>query len=200
MPVGCLSLPQKCREGGMKYFSLNHHALSFALRILLGCVIAWWTLDLLNDTRKVWALISVIVVSDPDFNAIRQNAVSRMVNTLVGCLIGLFFIYFFGVGFWPMMAAVAVSVIISTSFKNYPSSWKMAPVTVIILSIPVMSGPETLKSAMSVAINRTGEVLYGSLIALLLGLIYYKIEERYLRKIAAIDKTTTLPVKEEMHE
>ena len=184
----------------MKYFSLNHNALSFALRVLLGCIIAWWTLDMINDTRKVWALISVIVVSDPDFNAIRQNAMSRMVNTLVGCFLGLVFIYFFGVGFWPMMAAVAVSVIISTSFKNYPSSWKMAPVTVIILSIPVTTGPETLKSAMSIALTRTGEVLYGSLIALLLGLIYYRLEMNFLKRNEPAKKNTSSLVKDDMHE
>jgi len=162
----------------MRYFSIKSTEISFALRILIGCIIVWFTLDFFHDSKKIWALISVIVVSDPNFNAVRDNAKSRLVNTLVGCMVGLTFIYFFGTGFLTTMAAVAVSVLISTSFKKYPTSWKLAPVTVIILMMPPTMGTETIRDAMPIALNRTGEVLYGSLIAFLLGLLYLAIEKK----------------------
>jgi len=81
-------------------------------------------------------------------------------------------------GFLPLMAGLAVSVLISTSFKNYPTSWKLAPVTVVILMVPPVMTNETLTDAMGIALNRTGEVLYGSLVAFLLGLLYVVLEKK----------------------
>jgi len=143
----------------------------------------WFSLDFFHDSKKIWALISVIVVSDPNFNAVRENAKSRLVNTLVGCMVGLLFVYLFGAGFASCMVAIAISVLISTSFKNYPSSWKLAPVTVVVIMMPPLSGNETLNDAMHIALNRTGEVLYGSLVAFLLGLLYLYIEKKEEQKV-----------------
>ena len=162
----------------MSFFSIRSKEISFAIRIVIGCIIVWWTLDYFHDAKKIWALISVIVVSDPNFNAVRDNAKSRLVNTLVGCMIGLVFIWFFGIGFASMMVAVTISVLVSTSFKNYPTSWKLAPATVVIVMIPPPMGNETIHDAMALALSRTGEVLYGSLIAFLLGLLYLVIERK----------------------
>lgn len=166
----------------MSYFSFDNKAISFAVRIVIGCLFVWWSLDYIHDAKKIWALISVIVVSDPNFSTVRDNAISRLVNTLMGCIMGLIFVYLFGTALWSMMIAVAVSVVLSTSFKNYPSSWKLAPITVIILMMPYSTETETWKDAMNIALTRTGEVLYGSLVAFLLGLLYLKLEERLDRK------------------
>lgn len=159
-----------------KHFSLTNSGISFAIRVVIGCLIVWWSLDWIHDAKKIWALISVIVVSDPDQDATRTNVISRLLNTVAGCIIGLILIYFFGTSFWVMIAGIAISVIISTSFKKYPSSWKLAPVTVVILMIPANAPTETIQQAMDVALTRTGEVLYGSFIAFLIGLVYQWIE------------------------
>ncbi|HMG15391.1 MAG TPA: FUSC family protein, partial [Saprospiraceae bacterium] len=120
----------------MKYFSINEKAFSYSLRIFLGAVIVWWSLYYLHDSKKVWALISVIVVSDPDFETVRITVFSRSINTISGCLVGLAFIFLFGINIWSLLAAIIISVIISTSFRNYPASWKLAPVTVVIVMTP----------------------------------------------------------------
>src|SRR5689334_983770 len=103
----------------MRFFSIKSKEISFALRIVIGCAIVWFTLDFFHDAKKIWALISVIVVSDPNFSTVRENAKSRLINTLVGCVVGLVFVYFFGTSFVSLICAVAVSVLISTSFRNY---------------------------------------------------------------------------------
>ena len=154
----------------------------YPFRILLGCTIVWWSLYYLHDSRKIWAVISVIVVTDPDIDTLRIGTVSRIVNTLVGCLTGLLFIYVAGVNFWSLMAAIMVSVLLSTSFKNYPSSWKLAPSTVAIIMVPSISEYITWQAAMEVALARTGEVLYGTLVAFLLGVALSTIRKKYFPK------------------
>ncbi len=161
----------------MKYFSFRIQSFSFALRIMLGCAIAWWSLYAINDKSKVWALISVIIVSDPDFVILRTNAISRLINTTVGCALGLICLYLIGVSVWALMTGIVISVIISTSFKKYPSSWKLAPVTVVIVIAPAIFQNALLKGAFTTALSRTGEVLYGSLVALGLGFVYMKLRQ-----------------------
>jgi uncharacterized membrane protein YccC len=159
----------------MKYFSFSVHSLIFALRIMLGCCIVWWSLHAVNDKSKIWALISVIIVSDPDFKILRTNAISRFVNTMTGCVLGLLCLYVIGVNVWSLMTGIILASIFSTSLKNYPSSWKLAPVTVVIIIAPAIFQNDIVKEAMTVALTRTAEVLYGSLVALGLGFIYMKL-------------------------
>jgi uncharacterized membrane protein YccC len=162
-----------------KYFSINNKSLVYAFRVLLGCTIVWWSLYYLHDDKKMWALISVIMISEPDFDIVRSGTISRMVNTVVGCALGLLFIYLAGPSFLSLIAAIGVSVIISTSFRRYPTSWKLAPVTVIIVMVPSLVDNMTLRDDTVIALTRTGEVLYGSLVAFLLAGAFHLIERRW---------------------
>ena len=167
----------------MKFFSFNKNSLLYVFRILVGIIIVWVTLNYFHDNKKVWALISVIIVSDPDFENVRNSALTRVINTLTGCVLGIFFIYFTGVNFISLMLAVTVAVIISTSFKNYPSSWKLAPATVAIIMVSAISESSPVKGAMEIALARTAEVLFGSAVAFVLGLLLFYLEKFLQRKI-----------------
>jgi uncharacterized membrane protein YccC len=160
-----------------KYFSFSIHSVSFALRIMLGCSIAWWSLHAVHDKSKVWALISVIIVSDPDFNIVRNNAIARFINTTTGCLLGLICLFLIGVNVWSLMTGIILAAIFSTSFKNYPANWKLAPTTVVIIIAPAIFENEKVDAALIFALTRTAEVLYGSLIALGLGFVYHKFKD-----------------------
>jgi uncharacterized membrane protein YccC len=166
----------------MAFFSFSNRTLVYPFRILLGCSIVWWSLYYMHDSRKIWAIISVIVVTDPDIDTLRVGTISRIVNTLVGCITGIAFIYIAGVNFWSLMGAVTVSVLLSTSFKNYPSSWKLAPSTVAIIMVPSISVNITWQDAMAVSLARTAEVLYGTLVAFLLGVALSFIRKKYFPK------------------
>jgi len=165
-----------------KTFSFNNNSLLYAFRIVLGCSIVWWTLIQIKDSKEIWAFISVIIVSDPDFENVRSSTISRVVNTVTGCALGLLFIYIAGVNFWSLIGALSVSVIFSTSFKNYPSSWKLAPATVAIVMIPAIAEHLPWKEAMQIALARTGEVLYGCLVAFLLAWVLKMVEHWRLSK------------------
>lgn len=160
----------------VKYFFFTYTPVSYVIRVLLGCVIVWWSLYYLHDNKKIWALISVIVVSDPDFGVVKTASISRTVNTITGCIFGLLFIFLTGVNFWSLMVAITASVIISTSFKNYPSSWKLAPATVAIVMMPAIVEHTSWHDALLIALARSGEILYGNFVALGLGYLFSKIK------------------------
>lgn len=156
----------------------------YAFRIVSGCTIVWFSLLKVEDNKEIWAFISVIMVSDPDFDSVRNATISRLVNTVTGCVLGLVFLYAAGANFWSLIAAIAVAVLISTSFRNYPTSWKLAPITVTIIMIPAITEKAIWKDAMQIALARTGEVLYGSLIAFLLAWVLQRTEHWRIRVAA----------------
>lgn len=151
----------------MSFFSFNSQSPFYVSRIILGCTIVWFSLYFLPDDKKLFALISVIVVTEPDVALLLAAVKSRIVNTLTGCSLGLLFIYI-SPTFWSMLVAIGISVIISTSFKKYPASWKLAPVTVVLVMISSIAQDITWHAAMNIALSRTGEILYGSMVAVLL--------------------------------
>ena len=171
------------------FFQLTRNGISYASRILLGCLIVWWTLSYVKDIHKVWALISVIVVTDTNRDALHTAIISRIINTAMGCVIALALLYAFGAHAWVLMTAITLSVLVSTSFRNYPSSWKLAPATVILVVLPSMLENTNWRGSMEIALFRTGEVLYGSLIAFLLGIIFPWTRKFFFRSESGVVKT-----------
>src|SRR6266853_5669092 len=107
--------------------------VQYAARILIGCVIVWFVLQRVNHPNPLWALISVIIVTEPELSAAFLAFNSRIVNTLVGCAVGLSFLYLLGPYDWSILLGIIVSVVICTSFIRVPGSWRVAPITVAVL-------------------------------------------------------------------
>jgi uncharacterized membrane protein YccC len=152
----------------------------YAVRILIGCVIVWFVLQLIHHPNPLWALISVIIVTEPELGAAFLAFNSRMVNTLIGCAVGLSFLYLLGPSYWSILLGIIVSVILCTHFIRVPGSWRVAPVTVAILMTPSVLGGGRA-AGLAVAIDRTEEVLLGSAAALLITYVAYVIQ-RFIRR------------------
>ncbi|MDQ1088667.1 hypothetical protein BWI96_18595 [Siphonobacter sp. SORGH_AS_0500] len=150
-------------------FDLKKVAFLYASRILLGAAITWILLDLLHIEKKEWALISVAIVSEPDFGDLRRNTISRIINTISGCLIGIVFIVLTGVNIYSLFLAIAVAIFMSTIIKKYPSSWKLAPSTVIAVMTPAIFQQASWQDALQIALLRTSEVMLGCVVAFTVG-------------------------------
>jgi len=143
--------------------------LQYAFRIFLGCVIVWFILDRLAHHNPLWALISVITVTEPELSAALQAFYSRVINTLIGCIVGAVLIYLVGPGPVWVLLGITASVFICTQLIRVPGSWRVAPVTVAIVMTPAVLGGGR-PASLSTAIERTEEVLLGCAVALLITL------------------------------
>jgi uncharacterized membrane protein YccC len=142
--------------------------LQYAVRILIGSMIVWFILNRINHHNPLWALISVIIVTEPELSAAFLAFNSRIVNTLIGCAVGLSFLYLLGPSFWSILLGIIVSVIICTTLIRVPGSWRVAPITVAIIMNPsVLGGGGGRAAGLATSIERTEEVLLGSAVALL---------------------------------
>lgn len=153
----------------------------YAVRILIGCLIVWFVLDRTNHHNPLWAVISIITVTEPDLSAALMAFNSRIVNTFIGCAVGLGFLYLLGPSFGSIFLGIVASVLICTQLIRVPGSWRVAPVTVAIVMAPsVLGGSRAV--GLAAAIDRAEEVLLGSGVALLITFVSFAIQRQISRK------------------
>lgn len=140
--------------------------LRYAVRVLLSGGIVWFVLGVLAHTNPLWGLISAVVVTDLKVQSAMNNFVSRMLNTLIGCGIGLGFLKLFGASAWVVLLAMALAIIVSADLVKVPISWRIAPITAAIVMTPAYMS-HSPHAGLEAALQRTGEVVIGSAVAVL---------------------------------
>ena len=79
----------------------NLLGVRFAVNVFIASAILWYLLYHLADTNPVWAIASMVAASEPQVKEARRMFRSRMINVLVGCAVGLFFLVVGGDWLWP---------------------------------------------------------------------------------------------------
>lgn len=157
-----MTLGEVRRAGSRRLSRLS--GLHYAARVIVSAAIVWILLARLAHVDPLWGLISSVVVTDLRAQSAWTNFVSRMLNTLIGCGLGLLFLRLFGFSAWVVIAAMAVSVIIATDLVRVPVSWRIAPITAAIVMTPAYLA-HSEHAALTIALERTGSVLVGSAVA-----------------------------------
>src|SRR5262245_49241106 len=72
---------------GLRPFLIRHDAmgLHYAVRICIGTTAVWLLLRSVGDADAIWAVISVIVATEPQMQTVVFAFMSRIVNTVIGC-------------------------------------------------------------------------------------------------------------------
>ena len=147
---------------------LRHpQGLRYPTDVLLGTLILWVVLRGLGDSHPVWAIISCIVVSDRDVRVAWPNFVSRLANTLIGSVTGVICLLVF----WPEGLAPAPGTRSHQScvhkrdqnvgqLEDCPSYKRVEH--------HIRSGGTCRRVGFEQALRRAGEVLCGSLGALII--------------------------------
>lgn len=148
-------------------------ALLYASKTFLGATICWYGLQFCGIANPVWAVITVILISDPDLTTTFGLAKARTINTLVGCFFGLGSLLLFGYNPALTLLTVALTVLCVTLIEKYPANWRLAPATVIIL-MDASRGATSHQEEINYVLMRVGEIGAGSAVALILSALYTK--------------------------
>src|SRR5260370_36319209 len=106
--------------------------IRFALNVFIATTIVWYVLENIADTNPIWAIASMIAASDPQVTEAVRMFRSRIINVLVGCMVGLFFVILGGPTEWKLPLALAVTVLISSYVIHIPTMWRQSPITAAI--------------------------------------------------------------------
>lgn len=159
-----------------EFISPKKNALVYIIKILCGSMILWYGLPPLGFEEPYWAMISLIIVTEPDMNLARANFKARLINTITGAIVACLSLLVFGPTFHAMLIAMIVTVAIAMLWQNYPSNWRLGPITVVILLSAAFTG-SGVHEELHLALLRVAEVIIGSIVALLQGVVYVQFQK-----------------------
>lgn len=140
--------------------------LQYAIRILIGSLAAWLALHSIGHHDPLWAMISVVMVSEPELHSAVLAFRWRVINTLVGCGVGVLFLWAAGPSVWSTLFAMVACVLICTWVMDAPTGWRIGPVSTAIVMMPGVL-QHNQHTGMEEALLRTSAVLAGSAIAVI---------------------------------
>jgi len=146
----------------------------FAINVLIASSIVWFTLGALHDSSPIWAIASLVAASDPEPQQARQLFRSRIINVVVGCVVGFVFLLL-GSGKPRMVpVALAVTVLISTYLVRVKTMWRQAPITAAIIIAASLASAST-KVGLERGLHRVAEVLFGSIVGVLVSFLMSRV-------------------------
>ena len=155
----------------LHFINPRKNALAYMVKILSGCLILWYGLRAHGIEEPYWAMISLIIVTEPDMTVAKANFRARLINTISGCIVSCIALVIFGPTFLAMLVALTAAVVVAMLLQNYPSNWRLGPATVVILLSAAFTG-NGLSQELHLALMRVGEVIVGSTVALLQTVVY----------------------------
>jgi len=146
----------------------------FAINVSIASSIVWFTLGALQDTTPIRAIASLVAASDPEPKQARQLFRSRIINVLVGCVVGFAFLLL-GSG-KPRMVPVAlgITVLISSYLVRVKTMWRQAPITAAIVIAASLASASS-KVGLERGLHRVAEVLFGSVVGMLVSWLMSKV-------------------------
>lgn len=157
-----MAAPSWGRKLAVPHLSTSN--LRYAVKTALAILVVWFSLDLVGVRNPVFALISVVVVAEPQLGTSLFLAWSRLLATVIGVAAALAVVVVLGVNPWALALAIFVVVLLCTEIFEVPGAWKLGPATsALIIGLAAAGGPEHpgLSEAWHIALARFWETIYG---------------------------------------
>ena len=151
--------------------TIKKNAFVYATKLVTGSVIVWYSLRAFNVPHPYWALLSLIIVTEPELALAKQKYRARVINTITGTVVAGLCIVTLGASFATLLLAMTVAVMVAMTVESYPGNWRNAPNTAVILMAAALEGAN-LPAEVRLAGMRVLEVLVGSTVALLQTFVY----------------------------
>jgi hypothetical protein len=109
----------------------------------------------------------MVATSDPLMKQAMLTFRARIINSLVGCAIGLLFIAIGGTRLLMLPLAMAVTVLVSSYVVRIQAMWRQAPISAAFV---IAAGLEydSRKHGLIAGVGRMNEVLFGCIVGLVI--------------------------------
>src|SRR5712692_524587 len=99
--------------GWLRFSKSDLLGVRFAVNVFIGTAALWILLERFEETNPIWAIASMIASSDPQVKEAARIFKSRLINVLVGCVVGFLFLLVGGSSVWKLPLALSVTVLVS---------------------------------------------------------------------------------------
>jgi uncharacterized membrane protein YccC len=148
-----------------RFIKGDMHGVHYAVSIFLATVVLYILVHRLAKANPVWAISSMVATSDPLMKQAMLFLRSRVINTLMGCAVGLLFIAIGGTRLIMLPLAMAVTVLLSSYVVRVQTMWRQAPISAAFV---ISAGLEyhSRKDGLIAGVGRMNEVLFGCFVGL----------------------------------
>ncbi len=136
----------------------------YAVSMFVATTLLWIIVKKFGDANPIWSISSMVATSDPQVKQALQTFRGRIINTLLGCAVGLVIIAL-GRTEWQLPFGMALTVLLSSYVVRVPTMWRQAPITAAIVIAGTLQHHEKL-SGMEQGVRRVGEVLLGCVVGM----------------------------------
>ena len=152
----------------------NLLGVRFAVNVFIASIIVWITLRLFPHAHPIWAIASMIASSEPVVRQGLKMFRSRLINTLVGCAVGLLFLSVGEPTAWKLPFALAITVLLASYVVRIPVMWRQAPITAAVVIAGSVSTQSKVLGVES-GLRRVSEVIFGCIVGLAVSWLMAKI-------------------------
>ena len=146
----------------------------FAVNVFIASAMLWYLLRDVADTNPIWSIASMVAASEPQVKEAARMFRSRIINVLVGCVVGLIFLLVGGASDWKLPLALAVTVLISSYVIHIQTMWRQAPITAAIVIATGLTHHSKL-TGVEHGLHKVAEVLLGCLMGLVVSWIMSRV-------------------------
>ena len=140
--------------------------IHFAANVFVATTLLWVMLRTFADLNPIWAISSMIAASDPVVKQALRTFRGRIINSLVGCAVGLVVLVVGGTNEWKLPLAMAVAVLVSAYVVREQVMFRQAPITAAIVIAAGLEKQSKL-TGVELGVLRVGEVLLGCIVGVL---------------------------------
>src|SRR5271165_544161 len=150
-----------------RFIKGDAHGIHYAVSIFIATAVLWLTVHDMAKSNPIWAISSMVATSDPLMKQAVLFLRSRLINTLVGCGVGLLFIAVGGTMLITLPLAMAVTVLLSSYVVRIQTMWRQAPISAAFV---ISAGLEyhSRKHGLIAGLERMNEVLFGCLVGIVI--------------------------------
>ena len=144
----------------------DEHGIHYAVSIFLATAVLWAVSQRVMQANPIWAISSMVATSDPLMKQAVLVMRARLINTVVGCLIGLLFIAIGGPALIMLPIAMAITVLLSSYVIRIQTMWRQAPISAAFV---IAAGWEhhTRRNGLIAGGDRMMEVLAGCIVGII---------------------------------
>jgi uncharacterized membrane protein YccC len=174
-------------ETSVKFLHLAQRDLlgvRFALNVFIASAILWYLLRHVADTNPIWSIASMVAASEPQVKEAERMFRSRLINVMVGCVVGLVFLVVGGSSEWKLPLALAVTVLVSSYVIHIQTMWRQAPITAAIVIAAGLTHQSKL-SGVEHGLHKVAEVVFGCMVGVIVSWLVSRIWHLPEKKAAA---------------
>ena len=145
----------------------------FAVNVFIASIIVWITLRFFTHAYPIWALASMIASSEP---VVKQGLkmFRSLINTSVGCAVGLLFLSVGEPTAWKIPFTLAIALLLASYVVRIPVMWRQAPITATVVIAGSLSTHSNMIGLVT-GLRRVIEVIFGCVVALVVSWLMAKI-------------------------